>query len=352
MQGLCRDTETVRLCPAGTDDECPANLRCNVPNLVCEEDLGCADDADCGAGEVCNNGSHACVPRCTVDTQKDVCVGGEQCVNDHCVQCERDADCGVGLTCDAAGKCGRAALLPGPRLQGAAGLLRPTGACLDKPPPCISDENCAEDQRCDVGVGQCVPRACQPDRYEPNNDRATPGHHAERYFGLTLCQGDVDYYAFTLARGDQLAVNLDADPFSENTFTTVVKDASGRTLASGKLLVDYVASAADTYYVGICTTDAYQPYDVTFFTSRGTPCDDDGFEPNDTPATATPLNTASQIDGAICPQDQDHFSVAVPSGKGVSVSLINYSSADGLLRLCLFDGPTELACSDDPARRW
>ncbi|MGA9521978.1 MAG: hypothetical protein WBV82_10965, partial [Myxococcaceae bacterium] len=64
-------------------------------------------------------------------------------------------------------------------------------------------------------------------------------------------------------------------------------------------------------------------------------------------ATATPLNTAGQVDGAICPQDQDHFSVAVPSGRGVSVSLINYSSSNGLLRLCLFDGATELACSED-----
>ena len=350
VQGLCRDTESVRLCPAGTDDGCPANMRCNTTNLVCEEDLGCAEDADCGAGEVCNEGSHACVPRCTLETQQDVCLGGERCVNDVCVQCERDADCGVGLVCDAAGKCGAAPRCYQNRDCNVPLVCYvPTGQCVDKPPPCVSDETCGEDQRCDVGVGRCVPRACQPDQFEPNNDRATarPLTPNKKYFELTLCPGDFDYYAFTLARGDRLAINLDADSFSENTFTTVVQDASGRTLASGKLMADYVASASDTYYVGISTTDSYQPYDVNFFTTRGSPCDDDRWEPNDTPATATPLNTAGQVDGAICPQDQDHFSVAVPSGRGVSVSLINYSSSNGLLRLCLFDGATELACSED-----
>ena len=77
------------------------------------------------------------------------------------------------------------------------------------------------------------------------------------------------------------------------------------------------------------------------------PCDDDTWEPNDSSGTATPLNTAGQVDGAICPQDQDHFIVAVPGGKGVSASLINYSSSNGLLRLCLFDGTTELSCSEE-----
>ena len=71
---------------------------------------------------------------------------------------------------------------------------------------------------------------------------------------------------------------------------------------------------------------------------------------NDTPAQATALNTATQADGMICPQDQDYFRVQVPGGHGVRASLINYDSGRGLLRLCVFasDGTTQLGCSEDP----
>jgi hypothetical protein len=226
---------------------------------------------------------------------------------------------------------------------------------VDKPPPCVSDETCTSDQRCDVGTGRCVPRACQPDVYEPDNDIAhakalTPG----KYINLTLCQTapnlplDVDYYSFSLARGDQLGINVDADPFAEDDFTTLVQDGTGRTLAYGKLLVSYVAAAPATYYVSISSIDAYQPYDVVFLLTRGTPCDNDSYEPNDQPSQATPLNSATQVDASICPQDVDNFSVPVPAGKGVKASLINYTSANGLLEVCLFDGTTQIGCSDDP----
>ncbi len=350
MQGLCKDRSEVNLCPGGKNEECPAKFRCNAVNTVCEEDLGCSENADCGALEVCNTGSHACVPRCTVDTQGQICAAGEKCVNERCAQCETSADCmGADFTCDAAGRCVIGKRCYNDRDCRAVEVCQVAiGACVAKPPPCVSDENCDPDERCEVNTGRCVPRACQPDRYEPNNTQAkafsvTMG----RYDNLTLCQADVDYYALALNRGDELGVNIDADPFSEGTFSVAVKDDTGRSLASGKLLVSYVAAAPQTYYVVISTTDVYQPYDVAFLVNRGTPCDDDRYEPNDTLAQATAFNSATGLDGRICPQDQDHFKVAVPAGKGVHLTLANYTAAGGLLRLCLFDGETSLGCSDD-----
>ncbi len=351
-QGLCVDRSQVQLCPSGLDSECPQGQRCNVINLVCEEDLGCTSDADCGSQEACNVGSRQCQPKCTAATQATVCPAATKCVGEICVQCEKAADCGPGLTCDPAGNCSS-----GNRCYSDRDCKIPlvcflqTGACLPPPPPCVNDSYCPADQRCDIPSGKCVPRTCQPDRYEPDDDMlhaygVSPG----RYDMLTLCTGDLDWYSISLSRGDQLGVNLDADPFSENNFSTLVKDPSGCTVASGHLLASYVASAPQKYYVVISTTDNYQPYDVTFLLSRGTPCDDDANEPNDSPAQATALNQVTQIDGQICPQDEDWFRVSLPAGKGLTAALVNYDSSKGLLRLCAVpdgdDGGMPFACDD------
>jgi hypothetical protein len=351
-QGLCQPRASVSLCPGGRTSECPQGERCNQITLVCEEDLGCSTNDDCSAGEICNTGSRQCQPKCTVDTQASVCAAGQRCVAEKCVQCASDSECGPGLTCDAAGNC-----TAGSRCYTDRDCTVPlvclvqTGACLQKAPACRTDDNCAANQRCNVASGRCIARDCQPDPYEPNNDdtkafSVAPGP----YRGLTLCPGDVDWYSIALSRGDQLGVNVDADPFAENNFTTVVKDGTGRTLAGGRLLVSYVAPVPATYFVVISTIDPFQPYDVTFLKSRGTPCDDDLLEPNDSATQPTPLNTTTQADGRICPQDQDWFRATVPSGKGVHATLVNYLPGTGLLRLCVFqsDGATLIACNNDP----
>lgn len=350
VQGLCKDRSIVNLCPSGQDTECPDGFRCNTTNSVCEEDLGCAENADCAGDEVCNKGLHACVPKCSTETESTVCAGAERCRNEMCTQCGEDSDCGAGLVCDAAGRCSS-----GNRCYANQDCKIPlfchvpTGACLEKLPPCVSDDNCQKTERCEVATGKCIPRACQPDPYEPNNETSTAyGAQGNReYTGLTLCANDIDYYSLLLRRGDELGVNVFADAFAENTFTTLIQDPSGRVVASGKLLASFVAPAEANYFVVISTTDPYQKYSVHFIVARGTPCDDDVHEPNDSPSTATAMNQATQLEGRVCPQDNDHFSFLVPADKGAKVSLVNYSSGGGLLRLCLLDGTTELGCSDD-----
>jgi hypothetical protein len=223
-----------------------------------------------------------------------------------------------------------------------------TGACLPKRPPCLTNENCAADERCEVSRARCVPKTCQLDRYEPNNSDTQAFNAAVGlYSKLTLCEGDVDWYALSLARGDRLGVNLDADPFAEDAFSTVIKDSAGRTVSSGRLLLSYVAPSAAKYFVVISSSDVFQPYDVTFLKSRGTPCDDDALEPNDAASQPTQLNVSRQADGVICPQDEDWFRVVVPANKGARAALSHYDSSKGLLKLCAFrsDAVTQLSCS-------
>jgi hypothetical protein len=350
-QGLCVARAQVSLCVVGAQTQCPQGERCNRVTTVCEEDLGCSLDDDCSGGEVCNAGSQMCVPKCTVDTQRSVCAAGERCAQSKCVQCVESAECAVGLVCDAAGKCVAGSRCYTDRDCAVPfSCFVPTGACLPKPPPCIANTNCASNQRCDVANGRCVAKACQADRYEPNNDETKAfGVAAQSYRGLTLCLDDVDWYSLALNRGDQLGINLDADCLSESTFRTAVKDVAGRTLASGKLLVSYVAPQNAQYFIVVTNTDAFQNYDITFLTSRGTPCDDDLLEPNDTPTQATALNASALADGTVCPQDVDWFKVNVPVGKAAQASLINYEAQRGLLRLCALgaDGLQMLSCSSE-----
>lgn len=349
-QGLCQPRTAVTLCPSGMREECATGQRCNLTTLVCEQDLGCLEDADCGAGEVCNTGLHACVPRCTDATASTVCASGERCASNRCVQCAESAECGPGFLCDAAGRC-----VATPRCYSDRDCRVPlvchvpTGACLERPPPCTSDEGCASSQRCDIGTGTCVPRACQPDALEPNDSLAAAFPvNASRYLDLTLCAGDVDHFAIALQRGDQLGVNVEGDPFAESSFSTSILDSGGRMLSSGRMLASFVAASAGTYSIRVSTTAPAQRYDMGLFLSRGTPCDDDRLEPNDTPATAKPYTPGLAVEGIICPQDQDHFTLSVPAGRGVRASLTNYSAASGLLRLCLLEGAVERGCSEEP----
>jgi hypothetical protein len=349
-QGVCRPRTAVTLCPSGAHDECPTGQRCHFTNRVCEEDLGCLEDSDCGPDELCNTGLHACVPRCTEATEGTVCAPGERCASSRCVQCTEGRECGPGFICDAAGQCAVTPRCYSDRdCRVPLSCHVPTGACLERPPPCTSDEGCASNLRCDIGTGACVPRSCQPDTLEPNDTSASAFPiSASRYLDLTLCAGDVDHFTLTLQRGDQLGVNVEGDPLAEPSFSTRITDAGGRVLASGRMLASFVAAAPGAYTVQVSTTAPMQRYDIGFFLSRGTPCDDDRQEPNDTPATAKACTPGALVEGVICPQDQDHFALSVPEGRGVRATLTNYTAASGLLRLCLFEGATQQGCSDDP----
>ncbi len=359
-QGLCEEREAVQLCPTAAPGECAAGFRCNTANSVCEQDLGCVEDGDCAAAEVCNVSLARCVPRCTAETEAAVCPLGQKCYGALCGECGGTIDCPAGSRCNEGKRCVTTARCFAER-DCAVPLIchLPTGACLERPPPCVSDESCPLDERCDVSVGRCVPRACQPDRLEPNGTRAAAfGAVAQEYSGLTLCELDQDFFLLQLSRGDQLGLNIDADPFAESAFLSAILDSQGRVLATGKFTVSYVAPVVGSYYVRISTSDPTHVYDVTFLLSRGVPCDDDGNEPNDTSATAVPLQSSRLVDGRICPQDVDHFRFDI-SPEGGTVTLSGFDVAQGALSLCLFElvaaadggspNPVARGCSDDAA---
>ncbi|WP_373046634.1 hypothetical protein [Vulgatibacter sp.] len=346
-QGLCVPGEVAVRC--GALGQCPEGQRCNRALNVCEEDLGCFDNADCLEEEVCNPGTGSCEQRCTPETEIDVCQAREECIEGRCVECTEDVDCGPGLVCNiAAGRCAGANTCFSDRDCEAGTICnRATSTCTEPPPPCDANDDCLEDERCDLQLGRCVLAACQPDLDEPNDDQAnaTPisaGHREN----LTVCGAEEDWYRFTLQRGDRINVNIDADPLASGGLDVQLRDAAGRELDRNPFLVDATVSADGDYFLRVRTQDKQTRYALHSIVVRGVPCDDDSFEENDDSTQASPLTTGTRSNLQACPGDPDWYVVEVPSGSGLSVRL-THDPLKGDLDLILFgsDGTTQLASS-------
>lgn len=349
-QGLCTAAWSAVLCVSGA---CAVpGQRCNQANGVCEEDLGCLADADCAASELCNVPTNACVPRCTPESQAAVCAEGWKCVESRCSECADSSDCPGGLVCDR-GKL-QCALDPSQRCASdrdcAVGTVctKATGFCTVPPRPCSSNEDCLPDQRCDVARGTCAARACPADRFEPNPDAAHATPLAEgSYAGLTLCEREEDWYSLSLVRGDRIALTVDADPLFESTLEASLLDAGGRALARGALALDYTAARAGVYDLRLRSTDAYVEYGLRLLVGKGTPCDDDRFEPDDDLPSAAALPGPGDYDKlTLCGLDTDYFRVEVPEGTALRIEL-DSNPTEGAANLVAYspDGKAELARS-------
>ncbi len=349
-QGLCVAAKNAVLCVSGA---CAVpGHRCNPANGVCEQDLGCLIDDDCAAAELCNVPTHACVARCTADTAATVCAAGKKCVQDRCSDCADSSDCPGDLVCDL-GKL-QCALDPSSRCSSdrdcAVGYVctTATGYCTVPPQPCSSNEDCLSSQRCDAATGACAARSCPADRFEPNGDAAHATPLAEGTLsGLTLCDREQDWYSLSLARGDRISLTVEADPLFETTLSAALLDPGGRVRAQGALALDYTASLAGTYDVRLQSTDAYVEYGLRLLIGKGTPCDDDRFEPDDDLLSAAALPGPGDYAAlTLCGLDVDFFRVAVPAGQGLKVEL-DSDPTQGAADLAAYsaDGATELAQS-------
>ncbi len=350
VQGLCVLEQDVTLCQAG---RCLADgQRCNQVNLVCEEDIGCLADTDCSPEELCNLPTNQCVLRCEPERQAELCAAGQKCVNNRCTDCSDNSDCPGGLVCDIGKlRCvsdGAARCATNRDCQVGLVCNRATGFCTIKPPPCRSNEDCLADERCDVPSGSCVRKACQPDRYELNDEaqQATP-LVAGTFPNLTLCGGELDFYKFQLTRGDHLDVFVDADPLLQDVMDARLLDDTGRIITRGNLALDRTVSRDGDYFLRMNATDDFVLYGLRVSISRGTPCDDDAWEPNDDKLTAGSIATAGEYDRlTLCPQDVDQFFVEVPNGSGLTVELHSIPT-EGDIDLTVFsdDGNSELGRS-------
>jgi len=343
VQGLCLQPDTttpegcsVESCADG--ETCPQGKRCEPQRLVCEEYYGCQSDVDCGSDQRCNVAAGRCEAACTPETAPTVCGVKRYCLDGTCVDCTADADCGSGLYCNVARHTCESKTTCSSNRDCEVPLLcnRLTRQCTVDPGPCLSSEDCAPDEDCQLSTGRCMPASCVPDRFEPDDTVATahavvPGAVPN----LTLCGGDVDHLKLALARGDRVQALVDVDPLLN--FDISLLTGTGDVVAQGSYAVDGTVALAGDYYVRTSSRDAYVRYGLRITVSRGIPCDPDANEPNDDAMHATPTPPGDQFGTSLCPGDADWYQVAVTRGKRV-VAQLDSAPADGQIDIVLLDG--------------
>jgi hypothetical protein len=311
-------------------------LGCGQPNgvmctggEVCDTNTGrcvsirgpCSADPECNPPlEVCEFGQ--CIPGCT-EFGGVQCPGGQQC-NPSTGRCTAVGDiCLSDLDCSTPSE--------------VCNLV--SGAC----DPGCGTSGCTSPDTCDTGTGHCTgTRACNPDRFEPNDTFAQGSAGGGLQTQLTICSGDVDFHKVTLNAGDPVTVTVDY-VYGEGNIDIELVNASGQVVAMSNTTgntesIMYMAAAAGDYAVRVFLSRDLGPTPGnTYSINIGVmvaPCPDDSFEDNDGPFLA-PFVFAGTTGGLnVCSGDDDYFDVYVEAGETITVN-IRFANAEGDMDLAL-----------------
>ena len=208
---------------------------------------------------------------------------------------------------------------------------------------------------------------------EPNDTAAT----ANPLVGTNLVvralnapNGDIDYYSFTANAGDRVyaaVMTSDSASGSGDSQLELVDvdgitglefdDDDGSLSSLSSSIAGGVIPASGTYYLWIknfSATSQIRPYELHFRLQSGAPTPE--VEPNDTPATATPLPAGGWVSGARDPAaatEQDWYSFTANAGDTVFLSLDLDPERDGVqwngrLGIALFgDAGNQILVVDD-----
>ena len=218
-----------------------------------------------------------------------------------------------------------------------------TGTWAVRVDPSGSDEN-TYDLTVTVSASQCV-----DDGFEPNNDQASaePITSEVQIAGQT-CGGSAqnDWFSFPVTEGQEIDVDL-LFTHADGDLDLRLYDEAGnielaRISSSDNETIDgFVADTAGTWAVRVdpAGLDLDNSYDLTVTVISLTCPGDDGFEPNDDQASATPITSGLTVEGISCggdPTGNDWYSFPVVDGDIIDVDLL-FTHADGNLELRLYD---------------
>ncbi len=151
LEGQCHN-------PCDQNGACAAEEFCDSENNACIPQIACADDSQCGPGEICGD-THCIAAECTPPA--DGCAGSRVCWEGRCDEpaaCLSDADCDSGRAChlfQCRGTCSTDGECPGTQRCSSQGW-------------CEEDEFCSDDDGC-LGTRICQGLTCT-DRCEVDDD--------------------------------------------------------------------------------------------------------------------------------------------------------------------------------------
>ena len=245
--------------------------------------------------------------------------------------CELPEDCSPGELC-VAGEC---VLQPRPEGEGAEG--EGEGAEGEGEGAEGEGEGAEGEGEGAEGEGEGASPACEPDGLEPD-DLPSSAILLDRELlrGLSLCEGDEDWFLITLPQGAGLRATV-----SGGRPRVELRTADGRTLLGTgaaredgvELLLD--EAPTDGRYALRIWGLVLLSYDLRLEVRPPAPvsCDPDRLEPNDSPATARPFGGFAAAGLSLCDADEDWLQVELQRGEG----LIAAVTGEGL-QVELWDG--------------
>jgi cysteine-rich repeat protein len=228
------------------------------------------------------------------------------------------------------------------------GLVSPRGveSCADGLDNDCDDEIDCADSDCD-GDSACTTSSCPDDGFEENdNADSASSITAGTLSGLRSCGSDDDFFSISLAAGAELTVTatfVDAD----GDVDLQLQDAEGRVLIASTSVTDnedisMTVTDSGVYYIRVLMyADAGAPganYSLDVDVVRGDPtdCRDDGYEDNDTRATAAVVLDGTITGTVVCPGDADYFTIDLAAGDELEL-YATFSDAAGDVDMLLYN---------------
>jgi len=210
------------------------------------------------------------------------------------------------------------------------------------------DDTVIDDDDTVIDDDDTGPDSCAADSFEPNDTDAaaapiTIGSHP----GLTACPTDVDdWYAVTLAAGDELTVDL-FFANAEGDIDLGVYDPTGSTLGTGISTDDdetvgpVTATTSGDHLVQVQlyadsgSVDG-NTYDLELTLGTTATCPPDAFEPNDSDGVAAAVVAGTHVGLTACDTEDDWYAIDLAAGDELTVELL-FANAEGDIDLELVD---------------
>ena len=203
------------------------------------------------------------------------------------------------------------------------------------------------------------------DLFEDNDDFGSAAAlGVGSWSALTLCDGDMDYYAIDLLAGDYVTVDVDFLN-AEGDVDIRLLDASENTLTSSTSVgdgesIERAIATDGTYVLQVLlygdNGDVGQSYDLAVEVGDAPevpgpePCPIDALEENDTDADASAVAIGETIDLTVCSDDEDWYAIDIAAGLELTVDLLFLDEEGDIdLKVVAPDGTTSTSgsVSDD-----